>query len=433
MNRFSNLSIELQIIITMIFLVNIIVLSSILHIKFSRGKNLKSCIFDFIICGLNILLHVGYQYIYRIEFEYDANLGIFELLDKIPIVFIYIFMVIMLIYIICDIVMERQNHKNKPDVYSIKETLDNLDVGICFSELNGQLVLTNKKMLEIVGDMTGLVLTNSKVFWEELTKNALKKEVKRISKEEYVYKLSNNSIWKFEKTKLNIGRKTYVQIICNNITYIHDLTTKLKISNYKLDKKQERLRKLLTNIAVTSQEEEVLMSKIRVHDSLGRSILSTRRFLVQERDISESKQIVDMWKNTINRLDASVTSVENKTYNTKKQIIDIASMLGCRVMFEGDFPKDKSIQYLMLSIVREAVTNSVRHVKAKSVFVILNESKKKYCMTIFDDNNKEVEVKEGGGLSNLRRKVENIGGSLEIDGQNGIKIKAVFLKGENYV
>ena len=433
MKCFSDLSIELQIVITTIFLINIIILLCIIYIKFSRGKDLKRCILDIIINILNIILYIGYQYIYTIEFNENTNIKSFNLLNSIPVVFLYTFIIIMIIYIIYDYIMERKDLKNRLDEYSIKETLDNLKIGVCFSTLNGQLLLTNKKMLEIADIITGFYLRNANVFWERLINNKLEKEAKRISKDEYIYRLKDGSIWKFEKTKLNIDNKTYIQIICNNITYIYNLTIKLKINNYKLDKQQERLRKLLTNITVVTQEEEVLMSKIRVHDNLGRSILSTRRFLVQQKDISESKPIIDMWKNTINRLDESANNSKNPNDNTKEQIIDIASMLGCDVIFEGKFPDNIDIQYIMLSIVREAVTNAVRHVKAKKVFVILSENEKSYFITIFDDNNKKTDLKEGGGLSNLRRKIEGIGGSLIINGDKGIKINAVFSKGEIYV
>lgn len=433
MQYFNDLSIEIQIIISAIFLINIIALSCILFIKFSRGKNIKTCIIDIIMCVLNVILHVGYQYLYRIKFEQASNLKDLKLLNKIPVTLIWIFIIFTIVYITYDYIMERKDLKNKLDAYSIKETLDNLKIGICFSNLSGQLVLTNKKMFEIVDSITGSSLSNANSFWSCMMDDKWEKYAKRISDEEYIYKLNDNSIWKFEKTKLNVDGEDYIQIICSDVTYIYNLTIKLKTNNEKLDKQQERLKNLLKNITVVTQEEEVLMSKIRVHDSLGRSILSTRRFLVQERDISQSKQIIDMWKNIINRFDASITNSENTNDNTKEQIIDIAAMLGCEVVFEGKFPNDTDIQYLMLTIVREAITNAVRHVKAKKVFVILNENKYDYNITIFDDNNKKINMQEGCGLSNLRHKVENVGGNLIIDGNKGIKISAVFSKGENYV
>lgn len=433
MQYFNDLYIGLQIIVTTIFLINIIALLCILQIKFSRGKGIKKCIYDIIMFILNIILYVGYQYEYIAEFRKNINIKRLDLLNQIPIIYIFLFIIFTIIYIIYNSIIERKDLKNKIDVYSIKETLDNIKIGICFSELSGALVLTNKKILEIVYSITGFSLTNANEFWDYLMDNESKKEAKRISDEEHIYKLKDNSIWKFEKTELDIDNKNYIQIICSDVTYIYNLTIKLKINNEKLDKQQERLKKLLKNIAVITQEEEVLMSKIRVHDSLGRSILSTRRFLIQERDISEAKIIIDMWENIINKLYTSITNSEEPNDNTKEQIIDIASMLGCEVIFEGEFPENTNIQYLMLSIVREAVTNSVRHVKAKKVFVILDENEQDYSITIFDDNDEKINVKEGCGLSNLRRKIENIGGHLIINGDRGIKINAVFSKGEIYV
>ena len=51
----------------------------------------------------------------------------------------------------------------------IKKAIDSYPGGICFSALDGRVILVNEKMNQLVLELTGHTILNAKAAWEELT------------------------------------------------------------------------------------------------------------------------------------------------------------------------------------------------------------------------------------------------------------------------
>lgn len=63
----------------------------------------------------------------------------------------------------------------------------------------------------------------------------------------------------------------------------------------------------------------------------------------------------------------------------------------------------------------ECVTNTARHADGTELYVTMTESDTEYAVTLTNDGKQpEQEIKEGGGLSSLRRVAENAGGQMTI-------------------
>lgn len=76
-------------------------------------------------------------------------------------------------------------------------------------------------------------------------------------------------------------------------------------------------------------------------------------------------------------------------------------------------------------VIQEAVTNAVRHGKATRISVDVNEEGKKLKLYV-RDNGTGGEYKEGFGISGMRKRFEELGGTLRINAGNGFEVIGEF-------
>lgn len=85
-------------------------------------------------------------------------------------------------------------------------------------------------------------------------------------------------------------------------------------------------------------------------------------------------------------------------------------------------PKREGVASL---VIREAVTNVIRHAKATTCRVALSECGREVELTVQDDGVGGV-VTPGSGLSGMRARVEEVGGRFEHDGSKGTVLRVRF-------
>jgi signal transduction histidine kinase len=82
---------------------------------------------------------------------------------------------------------------------------------------------------------------------------------------------------------------------------------------------------------------------------------------------------------------------------------------------DGNLPEDAMTGQLLVEIIREAVTNAVRHGFATQVHIEVESLMDCYHMKITDNGYPVSDnISEGGGLSSIRKKLEFYGGTLTI-------------------
>lgn len=78
---------------------------------------------------------------------------------------------------------------------------------------------------------------------------------------------------------------------------------------------------------------------------------------------------------------------------------------------------------LMDIILLEALSNCVRHAGASELYVKCSSGEQEWIMVITDNGQTtEKDVKEGGGLSGIRKRVEQCGGTLRICAESKFSI-----------
>ena len=100
--------------------------------------------------------------------------------------------------------------KKNTSAKMIKKAIDSYPGGICFSALDGRVILANEKMNKLMLELTGHTILNAKVTWEELANFASNGKAEKLTQswlpkdpdkesihQQLFFRFSYSSIWRF--------------------------------------------------------------------------------------------------------------------------------------------------------------------------------------------------------------------------------------------
>lgn len=297
---------------------------------------------------------------------------------------------------------------------SVKEAFDNLPSGICFFDKNGVLTLCNRKMYSLILEFTGMD-PQSLAELRELMEGS----PALAHREARVYLAEDGAAWRFaEEQVMTHDGGVYTQVTAFDVTEIYRKTKELEKNNLALAEYGRRLRRLSAEILAVTREEEILKMKMRIHDDIGRSVISTRMFLQGDRPIDELD--LTAWKNAVRLLRHEAEEPDET--NALKSLESAGVGIGIRLHTEGALPEGRPADILAAAI-RECMTNAVRHAGAKHLYVRLENDGEAATAVITNDGAVPAgEITPGGGLSSLRFRVESCGGAMRLDSSPRFKL-----------
>lgn len=297
---------------------------------------------------------------------------------------------------------------------SVKEAFDNLPSGICFFDQNGVLTLCNRKMYGLIIEFTG----KDPQSLAELTE-LMENSPATVQKEARIYLTEDGTAWRFATEQITTADGgSYTQVAAFDVTELYLKTKELEQNNLALADYGRRLRRLSTDILAVTREEEILKMKMRIHDDIGRSVISTRLFLQRNRPIDELDLTV--WKNAVRLLKHEAEEPDET--NALKSLESAGRGIGIKLCVCGALPEGRAADVLA-SAIRECMTNAVRHAGANELYVHL-ESTGETASAIITDNGTapDGKISLGGGLSSLRFKVESQAGKMQIEASPQFKL-----------
>lgn len=132
-------------------------------------------------------------------------------------------------------------------------------------------------------------------------------------------------------------------------------------------------------------------------------------------------------------LSQAMDSIRNSVHNLHDESINlemqIKGLIGnftfCPVILDYDITEsmDKKLKYCFITVVKEGLSNIIRHSNATEVTVILREHPALYQL-IIQDNGKvqNFNLENGIGLSNITDRIRTFNGNTHIIIENGFKI-----------
>jgi hypothetical protein len=238
------------------------------------------------------------------------------------------------------------------------------------------------------------------------------------------FSLPDGGIWRFHREELR-DYPQYIQLEASQISDLYRYSAELYQNNRRLSEQYFRQQNLLANIVEINHEKELLQAKMRIHDDLGRSILTTKQHL-SNRTLEENiSYLSDIWSNTIRRLSDFTQWGEETEVSPEIELLRAADMIGCRINYIGDRPIGRKTTLLFYALVREALTNAVMHAGANRLDVTIKPGARGYLVEISDNGTVPVlELAEGSGLSNLRSKLEREGATMAVKCDAGVVLIA---------
>ena len=142
-------------------------------------------------------------------------------------------------------------------------------------------------------------------------------------------------------------------------------------------------------------------------------MLATRRFLEGEDTGLTLQELLGMWE-----VVAALTPVSENTEHAEDVTGDLyqaAEAIGIRLRLIGE-TRTRQEQRLLLGGARECLTNAYRHAEAKELTIRIEHKANETVITFTNDGRApEGPVREGGGLSSLRRIVESENAEMETE------------------
>lgn len=414
-------------IILFIFALVLAIFDAIIAIKICKKYWIISLsLFSFVLSFITIFLTMRGGYLYRV------NRPVFEpsfTIIKLPfIVFAILALVLLSIDIFLLIYTTKWRSKNL-SLYSIKESFDTLPSGIVFYDEQGLVSLINKEMNKVSLLITGKTLLNGNTFWNNIMSNIIIDGAKILKiGEEPIIELENGKIISLKRNIHSISAKKIYEIIATDITSTYTLTKELEIKLDELEQVNKRLVSYGESISKLTREKEVLMAKIRIHDDMGKILLTTKHKLSNNMLLEEKEELFDFWKLEI---DALKSNDKREKKNNLQVIKDAAKMVGVKIEYFGDKPKSNTIiEKILVNAMHECLTNTVMHANGKRMKVIVENNKGLWTIKITNDGKKpQKKIVEGGGLTNLRYLVEQEFGKMVIDSSPYFEL-TIEIKGE---
>ncbi len=308
------------------------------------------------------------------------------------------------------ITREMYRQKHEISSFSVKEGLDTLPTGVMFCDSDGYIYLTNVKMQELTVRFFGKEQKNGKEFWQSIENGVAEGAECQVIEGDVLLRTPSDA-WRFSKHYFADNKTEYIEITAIEVTKTVAALSELEQDREKLIIQNREIRELSAKMEVLRAEREYSRIRSQVHDVIGQKLTAMQR-IIQSYDIAHPTDVVAI-------LQDIVTQIKSKEGGDAAELFcefqNYFKRIGMNVKLCGSLPKDKSVAFLFLAVLREASTNAARHAGATEVLAKIECSHDNYCMEITNNGWPPKEkITEGGGLSGIRSRIENVGGMFEI-------------------
>ncbi len=221
-----------------------------------------------------------------------------------------------------------------------------------------------------------------------------------------------------------------------------------KIKKMRDDNQEnENFLKERNKILLEQQNVEIRMATLKernriareIHDNVGhmltRAILQTGALKVHEKEEKLKEQLNDLQQTlnvAMNNIRNSVHDLHDDSINLEKAVKELIMAfpkLDIDFEYEVENQIDKNIKYGFLAIIKEALTNTLKHSNGNKVRIEIVENPGFYKLVVTDNGTEIQENFVGGmGISSIQERVETLNGVLRISTDNGFRITITIFK-----
>ena len=395
MSAFSSLPVFLQTLIPLLLFLEAVLELGLFIYQISRSRKLLGNLPSFVIFAFLLVLLFSVT-------QGDSFKGKDAFLLDAPWQLFIAVILLVIVHFTFALPREYRRRKNMLSPFSIKDATDRLPMGLCYADPNGRIILCNDRMRRLSFALSGHELQIT----EDLEK-ALEQPDKSITVNGDCYILPDKTVWQFRKQNITVDNDgNWLQMTAHNVTELYNGNVRQAVINDELKEVNRKLQKMYERMADDIKEKESLDLKIHIHDTIGRSLLTIR-------DIIESDENTDKKLEALQEATAVLTSDRVTAGGTMDEVIQTSKILGVTVTVNGYLPADSLAEELTVAAAKECVTNCIRHAGGNEVYICIFERNDLFDITITNNGVAPSEpIKEGSGLSSLRRSIESSGGEM---------------------
>lgn len=198
---------------------------------------------------------------------------------------------------------------------------------------------------------------------------------------------------------------------------------------------------------IKSQDAEVYTATLRernriareIHDNVGHMLTRSILQMGAIKTINKEATLTEPLNNLHDTLNTAMTNIRESVHDLHDDSIDLENAISDviqsidepSISFDYDMSKNvpRNIKYCFISVIKEAINNTIKHSNADRITIILREHPGFYQLLIEDNgSNVNINYQSGIGLGNIQDRVNSLGGNMKITADNGFKILISIFK-----
>lgn len=310
--------------------------------------------------------------------------------------------------------------------FSISEALDAMPQGIAYSTEDGQVLQINTTFEDLAFRTSGRVMNNARIFWDDLRDGNVLEGIVVEPGDDMVVTYPEGDTWIFSNSVIEEGVAPFEfrQLQVVDATKERILFNELDAEAHQLSKMNHRLRNYNNVVDQTIREEELLETKMRVHDNMGAALIAAKMFIMNDDSPVTASEVLFQWEGDMALIREEPLKEQQETSQIKR-LEDAAKFLGIDLQLVGEMPSNFAVMNLICTGIQECMTNAIQHAEATQMYVVIGKEANEYQVS-FSNNGKPVEgeIKEGSGMTILREHAEKMGATMEY--KKGLRFNLVL-------
>lgn len=208
---------------------------------------------------------------------------------------------------------------------------------------------------------------------------------------------------------------------------------------YELEKAKSEVQQAATKIEHLTEVRERNRIAREIHDSVGHSLAGIMMQLQASLKLKgkDDLKAYELLKNSIDGLSEAIVTLRETVHNIKpreatgldyiKKTIDDFKYCTVEFSTKGDMSLLKPHQIEIFSHnIKESLTNISRYSGASKAYISIEANMNFARLCIKDNGVGCKNIKEGLGLSGMKERVHNVGGTISINGDKGFTIVCII-------
>ena len=244
---------------------------------------------------------------------------------------------------------------------------------------------------------------------------------------------------------------TILMILAGYIAYINNSYINIYNKYIKFTdntKEQDLLKAENYRILQESQDAAIYMATLKernriareIHDNVGHLLTRSILQVGAVKAINKEDYLKQPLQQLHDTLDTAMYDIRQSIHNIHDDAIDLETAindiikniqkLNIKIDFDMGKQTPKDIKYCFIAIVKEAVTNTLKHSNASDMQIILREHPGFYQLFIKDNGTiyHQHNFNQGMGLDNITNRVHSLNGTIKISQDNGFSIFVSIVK-----